>query len=195
MKIFKEEKTIASLIKKNQSIAYTADIDKADLELFAEHSRLWQNYTDMDTDIHNVVAASIKDKELFYHTSILVTTNWNKNGDVFMPEEVWAARYTPIHKPTNLEHTSKIIGHMIGSWAINTDGSKIDNEIQVSELPSKFHILVGSVIYKFLPDNEEYGIQIAALLDSIEKGEKYVSMECRFDDFDYALAKEENIRI
>ena len=53
--------------------------------------------------------ASIKDTDMQYVQSILVTSNWNKNDDIFEPEEIWKAKETPEHKPTNLNHDEKLI--------------------------------------------------------------------------------------
>lgn len=176
------EKDIADKIQSNNSVAYISAIDTD-----FSHKILGVFDEPLDKNINEVVQASLKDEDLFYHTSILVSTTWNNNNDVFTPETVWAARHTPVHKPTNLEHDSnKIVGHMTASWAIDTKGNKISDDIK--KLPSKFHILVGSVIYKLWPKNDDYSIAVASLLKSIKDGEKYVSMECIYDDFDYAFS-------
>lgn len=204
MRIYKDEYSIAHLLHENKTIAYDTYIESSsEFDITPSFSSDSKNLSHLlfkdnneDQKIHNIVMASINDKELFYHKSILVSTTWNKNDDVFTPQEVWRARHTPSHKPTNLEHnSSKIIGHMTSSWAIDTEGNLIDDTLTAEQLPSKFHILVGSVIYKYWPDNEEYSVQVASLLDSIDKGEKFVSMECRFDDFDYALSSDNDLKI
>lgn len=187
---------IAENIQANTSIAYITNIEKANnLVKYNKLELPWSELPWIDQDnyeLSDAITASIKDSELYYHTSILVTTNWNKNDDVFMPPVVWAAKDTPVHKPTNLGHDStKIIGHMTASWAINEEGKTIEATEDVVELPSKFHILVGSVIYKVWPSSEEYEKNIEDLIKEIEAGEKYVSMECTFKNFDYAL-KDEN---
>jgi hypothetical protein len=131
--------------------------------------------------------AGIEDTDLYYTQSILVTTSWNKNDDIFDPKEVWAARSTPNHKPTNLEHNENIIvGHITSNWPIDENGKLIDENTPINELPEKFHILTGSVIYKGYtePDLKERSM---LLIEEIENGEKYVSMECFFKGFDYGL--------
>lgn len=131
--------------------------------------------------------AGIEDKDLYYTQSILVTTSWNKNDDVFDKAEVWDAKNTPIHKPTNLEHNEEIIvGHITSNWPITDDGILIDPSTPAENLPNKYHILTGSVIYtgyteKELKDRSE------KLIAEIENGTKYVSMECFFKGFDYGL--------
>lgn len=192
MEIFKAEAGINKLLD-NKTIAYTTAIKKytdkyPDIRYLCLNKEL--------NDIDKVVLASIKDNDLYYHTSILVTTSWNKNDDIFTPETVWAARNTPVDKPTNLEHdNSKIVGHMTNSWAIDLDGNIIEEEEDLTSLPSKYHILVGSVIYKLWDGNEEYQEKVNSLLQEIEDGKKYVSLECHFSNFDYALANNKELKI
>lgn len=135
----------------------------------------------------NKAFAGIEDTDLYYTQSILVTTSWNKNDDVFDAKEVWAAKSTPNHKPTNLEHDENVIvGHITSNWPIDENGELISENTPLSELPQKFHILTGSVIYKGYtePDLRE---RASTLIEEIENGEKYVSMECFFKGFDYGL--------
>ena len=131
--------------------------------------------------------AGINDKDLYYTQSILVTTNWNKNDDIFDREEVWAAKDTPIHKPTNLEHKeTEIVGHITANWPITEDGVYIDPRTPTENLPDRFHILTASVIYTGFTD-PELGQRASKLISEIESGNKYVSMECFFNGFDYGL--------
>ena len=82
--------------------------------------------------------ASVDDSDLYYTQSILVSSSWNKNDDIFDKNEVWAARHSPEDKPTNLEHDeSVIIGHIVSNWPINEDGSLIDENTSVENLPEK----------------------------------------------------------
>lgn len=132
--------------------------------------------------------ASIKDNDMYYVQSILVSSNWNKNDDIFEPEEIWKAKNTPEHKPTNLNHDEKlIVGHIISNYPITEDGILIDTNTPAENLPKNFHILTGSVIYKAYtdPDLKE---RTKELIGAIENGTKYVSMECYFDNFDYGIS-------
>lgn len=134
--------------------------------------------------------ASYDDSDLYYVQSILVTSSWNKNDDIFSTEEVWAAKNTPEDKPTNLEHDENtIIGHIVSNWSITDDGILIDENTPVENLPEKFHIVTGSVIYKAYT-NPELKERTAKLIAEIENGTKYVSMECMFKGFDYGLINE-----
>jgi len=131
--------------------------------------------------------ASYSDEDLYYVQSILVTSSWNKNDDIFDKTEVWKAKHTPEHKPTNLEHNEDIIiGHIISNWPITEDGDLIDENTPVEDLPNKFHILTGSVIYRGFsnPDLKE---RSENLISQIQAGTKYVSMECFFKGFDYGV--------
>ena len=131
--------------------------------------------------------ASFDDEDLYYVQSILVSSSWNKNDDIFDKTEVWNARHTPEHKPTNLEHNEDdIIGHIISNWPITEDGIMIDENTPVENLPDKYHILTGSVIYKGF-SNPELRSRSEKLIAEIEQGTKYVSMECFFRGFDYGL--------
>lgn len=136
--------------------------------------------------------AGYEDKDLYYVQSILVSSSWNKNDDIFTKEEVWAAKNTPEDKPTNLEHDeSVIIGHIVSNWPIDEKGNKIEENTPISQLPDKFHIVTGSVIYKAY-SSPELKARSANLISEIENGTKYVSMECMFSGFDYGLINEEN---
>ena len=131
--------------------------------------------------------ASYDDNDLYYVQSILVSSNWNKNDDIFDKYEVWNAKNTPEHKPTNLEHNENVIvGHIISNWPITDNGVLIDPETPVENLPDKFHILTGSVIYKAF-SNSELKERADKLISEIENNNKFVSMECLFKGFDYGI--------
>ena len=131
--------------------------------------------------------AALNDNDLYYVQSILVSSNWNKNDDIFDKGEVWLARNTPEDKPTNLEHDeATIIGHITSNWPITEDGNLIDEDTPLQDLPSKYHILTGSVIYRAF-SNPDLKDRAEKLIAEIENGQKYVSMECLFNGFDYGL--------
>lgn len=138
-------------------------------------------------------AKSGRDDSDIYHTySILVTTSWNKNDDVFSKEDVWAARNTPQYKPTNLEHDEKqIVGGIIGNWPVDSNFNILDKNSSVEQLPDVYHLLVSSVIYRQWQD-QEYQARAEELIKNIESGQKFVSMECVFRGFDYAVTGPDN---
>ena len=130
--------------------------------------------------------------DLYYMQSVLVTTGWNKNDDVFDPQETWAARKTAEDKPFNFMHDEKdIIGHITSNRVVDLDGVSIDEE---SNAPNQFEIVTSSVIYTEWSDPEQRE-RIRKLVAGIENGDWYVSMECLFPNFDYALIKGDEQRI
>jgi hypothetical protein len=175
MKIYAQEINdgLSDLIKASASISYASVVEP---------------YSLGNTDIKHIKSlASYDDSDLYYVQSILVTSSWNKNDDIFDSEEVWAARNTPEDKPTNLEHDeSLIIGHITSNWPITEDGILIDENTPIENLPKKYHILTGSVIYKGF-SNQDLRDRAQKLISEIEDGNKFVSMECFFNGFDYGL--------
>ena len=127
--------------------------------------------------------------DLFYLKSILVSTGWNKNDDVFDPGELWKARNTPEDKPFNYMHDEKdIIGHITGNVAVDFDGNELGEN--TTDIPSQFNILTTSVIYTAWSEAEQKQ-RMEKIVSEIEEGKWFVSMECLFPDFDYALVDEE----
>jgi hypothetical protein len=174
MKIFEQEKKdgLEENIKASASFTYACSVESSDVNIKKDEIK---------------ALAGVEDKDLYYTQSILVSTDWNKNDDIFDPKEVWAAKDTPSHKPTNIEHQeSKIVGHIINNWPITEDGVIISNDTPVENLPSKYQVLTASVIYTGFTD-PELRERTSDLIQEIEAGTKYVSMECFFNGFDYGL--------
>lgn len=144
---------------------------------------------------YKAIAENKGQVDLHYLKSILVTTGWNKNDDVFDRAEVWVARTSPEDKPFNYEHDqSQIIGHITSCNAINVDGSKIPDGITIDELPSKFHIATSAVLYKYWEDAEKQQ-RMNEILSEISQGKWFVSMEALFTAFDYAIIEGANSRV
>lgn len=164
--------------------------DKIKASASVSYAALAQPVNDSETTSKikaNKAIAGIDDSDLYYVQSILVTSSWNKNDDIFDKLEVWQARNTPEDKPTNLDHNEEIIiGHITSNWPITEDGILIDPSTPSDNLPDKFHILTGSVIYKGF-SNPELKDRSDKLIAEIENGTKYVSMECYFKGFDYGV--------
>ena len=178
MEIYKQEikDGIADLVQTSASIAYCMPASVA------------RDTAVASSEVVDKIKASANPKQidLYYITSVLVSTGWNKNDDVFNPLETWAARSTPEDKQFNFMHDENdIIGHITGSYIINEDGEKVVSE----EMPSKFDIVTEAVLYNSWtsPENRERMSQIIA---EIEEGKWFVSMECLFAGFDYALLNE-----
>ena len=133
--------------------------------------------------------------DLFYLKSILVSTGWNKNDDVFDRAEIWVSRTTPEDKPFNYEHDqSQIIGHITACKAIAADGNLIAEDISVDELPNKFHITTSAVLYKFWEDPVKQEM-MNKIIDEIAQGKWFVSMEALFSNFDYAVIDGVNSKV
>ena len=178
MLIFDAEKEagLEHQIKTQSSIAYESPI------LLDEKQDLAKAFDNL-----SISTAAMDDKDIYHVYSILVTTSWNKNDDVFDKGEVWAAQNTPKYKPANLEHDERqIVGGIVDNWSVDKDMRVIDKEIDRGSLPDYYHILVASVIYRQWQD-PAYQSRAENLIKEIEAGNKFVSMECLFNGFDYAV--------
>ena len=176
------EDGISELVQADASIAYTCPLNVAD-PTEEEKSKI--------AAFVKAQAASNKGQsDLYYLDSVLVTTCWNKNDDVFDKSEVWAARNTPEDKPFNIEHDeNEIIGHITGNWIIDEQGRTVKEDSSAEGLPDTYHIVTSSVMYRHWTDPKLIE-RTTELIGQIEAGNKFVSMECLFTDFDYALASD-----
>lgn len=182
----------------NNLLIYPREIqDGIDSLMLAKGNRVLCNALPSAVDIQNdkilqAVAAQELQPDLYYMNSILVTTNWNLNDDVFIPSHTWAARFSPEDKPLNIEHKAlDIIGHQTGNVAVDDAMNIIPDNTPISALPNKFHIVINSVIYTRL-DDEAKQKEISRIIAEMARSKWYISMECYFSDFDYALISKEN---
>mgnify|MGYP003664588374 FL=1 len=171
---------IQDLVENNCTIAYCAPID---LEITDEEKAIALSHT---------VADNKEDKQfdLYYLSSVLVSSGWNKNDDVFDPQEMWAARSTPEDKQFNYMHDEKdIIGHITGNYVVDFSGKSLDGAVDWSQAgsPEDFNIITNAVLYRSWSDMDLQA-RMANLIEEIEEGNRwFVSMECLFPSFDYAL--------
>lgn len=178
MKIYQQEilDGLSESIKANASIAYCAP------------ATLIEDSKNVSYKIIDKIKASSNPNQidLYYIKSVLVSTGWNKNDDVFDSKQTWAARSTPEDKQFNFMHNENdIIGHITGSYVVDRNGNKIDeSEDQTS--PQEFDIITEAVLYNSWtnPDNRD---RMQKIISEIEQGKWFVSMECLFSGFDYAL--------
>ena len=135
------------------------------------------------------VASNENQFDLHYIYTILATTGWNRNDDVFDRNEMWSARNTAEDKPFNKGHDpNNIIGHITGNAVVDENYNLIENYSQTDSLPDKFHVLTSAVIYKHVSSRDEkLTLATQSLLEEIHEGKWFVSMEALFSDFDYAL--------
>lgn len=136
------------------------------------------------------IATNLSLPDLFPVKGILATTGDNLNDDFFEVEETIAAKDTPINKPFNFEHkSSDIIGHMTGSCLLDHDGNLIGEEI-----PDSFDVGFSAVLYRHFSDNknkqERTDKILKALAEPTEDDKWFVSMECRFNGFNYVMFPE-----
>lgn len=143
--------------------------------------------------------------DLLYMRSVLVSTGSNKNDDVFLPEEMWRARFSPTLKFVNWEHNSgreattqelasnpkqvvvgnQIIGVMYNSFVTDENGVIIDEEkVEASDfkIPRNFHIVDEAVIYK-----GAFPTVAARIEKGANEGNLFVSMEAYFSGYDYLV--------
>lgn len=151
------------------------------------------------------LATNLNQFDLLYLDSVLVTAGlkmdperktpfgWNHNDDVFDPLEVWAARSTPEDKPFNYGHDcADIIGHITSCHAEDLAGETLPPD-SVS-VPDPFNIVTGAVLYRHWAKAELQG-RMDEIIEGLPKGDYFVSMECLFASFDYALADKSGVQI
>lgn len=186
MKIFEVEKRdgIAEIIKSQASIRYQS------VAKLVETPHTGFNLK----AVANAIASANKGQiDLHYLSTVLVSTGWNKNDDVFLADQVWAARTTPEDKPFNFMHDEKdIIGHITGSYVVDLEGNVIAGEAESA--PKDFEIVTESVLYKHWND-AELQKRMDSIIAEIGQDAWYVSMECLFSGFNYALISPEGEQI
>ena len=177
---------IGELVKSTASVAYcsAATLKKSEVP-FPELKDL----TDIELEKLGIAKAENKDQiDLHYIESVLVSCGWNKNDDVFLAKSTWEARNTPEDKQFNFMHDENdIIGHITGSYVLTKDGKAVADD---SDMPEDFDIISQAVLYNSWTgaENRERMQQIIA---EIKEGKWFVSMECLFSGFDYALTDSE----
>lgn len=186
------EAGLAHAIQANASIAYQAPLEPLEWsEPLA--GALTREAIERAVAALGRVPDSHEDPELFYMKDVLVTSGWNLNDDVFDRLELWLARSTSVDKPLNFEHDqSDILGHIVAAQAVDADMAALADDLAVDDLPDRFHIVNGSVIYRHIGDLARRE-RIERTIAEIQKGEWAVSMEALFRGFDYAVRDPEGV--
>ena len=178
IKIFQKEidDGIGELVKSTASVAYCSAATIQE---------------DIPEEVVAKAVAENKDQiDLYYLESVLVSTGWNKNDDVFTSDATWAARSTPEDKQFNFMHDENdIIGHITGSYVLTKDGKALADD---AEAPEEFDIISQAVLYNSWT-GEENRDRMGKIIAEIQEGKWYVSMECLFSGFDYALIDEKGV--
>jgi hypothetical protein len=183
MKVYQQEilDGLSEQVKAQASIAYCAP---AVIVTNIDSDQTWNISR---SNIDKIKASSNPDQiDLYYLKSILVSTGWNKNDDVFDPQQTWAAKNTPEDKQFNFMHNENdIIGHITGSYVIDRNGNKILSE-EAENPPAEFDIVTEAVLYNSWtnPENRE---RMRKIIAEIEESKWFVSMECLFAGFDYSV--------
>ena len=134
--------------------------------------------------LNNAKGTNLEQFDLYYLKSVLVSTGWNNNDDVFDIGETWAARNTPEDKQFNFMHDeTDIIGHITDNYVLNKNGKVVsDEQLDISE---DFDIITTAVLYNSW-GSLELQERMNSLIADIKDGKWFVSMECLFAGFDYA---------
>jgi len=185
IKIYQKEidDGVGDLVKSTASVAYCAEATLHQGDVNAAKDVI------SDKEILDKILAENKDQiDLYYLESVLVSTGWNKNDDVFLSKATWEARDTPEDKQFNFMHDENdIIGHITGSYVLSKDGKTVADDAQ---MPDEFDIVTQAVLYNSWTglENQE---RMSKIIAEIKDGKWYVSMECLFAGFDYALIDKE----
>jgi uncharacterized coiled-coil protein SlyX len=147
-------------------------------------------------------AAQANDSEELYRMlSVLVSVGWNLNDEVFLKDRMWAARNTPEDKRFDYRHKDQdILGHIVGNYVVDNAGNVIPDDTKEEDLPDEFHIVAETVIYKDWKDEDQQKrvdtiiaeIETALASEDGKDTKWYVSMECNFYGFDYAIKDRNN---
>lgn len=134
--------------------------------------------------------------DLYYFKSVLFSSCWNGNDELFLPSEVWHSRNTAKDKPVNYEHTcDDIIGHMTNSYVVDDKTELVADNSEIDKLPELIHVVNQAVLYKCW-DKKDKQERIDIILSEIADNKWFVSVECLFPDFDYVLKdKQNNLKI
>lgn len=181
--IYKAEKGLEELILQNNSVAYLTDVKQ--VEPFSLDEKFFEQH-----------AQASKVDDLVYMRSLLASAGWNDNQDVFDIIELWNARHSPKDKPVNVGHDfTDIVGHMTASVVVDDENKIVADSACADDLPNSIHVIDNFVLYKIWPKDPDKQERMDELLQAIAENKKFVSMECLFTNFDYALAGKEGIRL
>tara|TARA_R100001163_G_scaffold15205_1_gene13825 strand:+ start:8237 stop:9856 length:1620 start_codon:yes stop_codon:yes gene_type:complete len=191
MKVYAQEieDGLQDAIQNNNTVAYCSPVMSKEDLIEATASELESDH-EVALSFMGAKAENKEQIDLYYLSSVLVSTGWNKNDDVFDAQEMWDARSTPEDKQFNYMHNeADIIGHITGNYIVDFDGNVMDSQAEWEEAgsPEKFNIITNAVLYKSWSD-PSLRERMNNIVEEIEEGNKwFVSMECLFPNFDYAL--------
>jgi len=136
----------------------------------------------------------VNQEDLLHVRSTMVTSGANRNKDFFLKDELWAARKSPLHKPSDWDHDRKrIVGHIYRVEARTIEGEELDLEADRPTLKDgtlydgDFELIVDKVVYAaLLPEYAEAIKRLSAM------GQLHVSMEAWFDSYDFVTWEDDS---
>jgi len=151
--------------KQKENIINKIDVEKA------------RNIEDLDLENPNML------RMLCVHTS----TGFNKNDHYFIPKELFAAKDTVMYQMVDWEHDrEEVVGCIIGYATTTFDGAEFTAaDIEIDE-NAEFDLQTEIGIW--LHRKEDIANEI---LKRYEEDRLFVSMECTFEDFDFAIESPE----
>ncbi len=191
MKVYAQEieDGLQDVIQDSNTVAYCSPVMSKEDLIEATASEL-ESDNKVALSFMGAEAENKEQIDLYYLSSVLVSTGWNKNDDVFDAQEMWNARSTPEDKQFNYMHNeADIIGHITGNYIVDFDGNVVESQAEWEEAgsPEEFNIITNAVLYKSWSD-PSLRERMNTIVEEIEEGSKwFVSMECLFPNFDYAL--------
>jgi hypothetical protein len=200
MKVFEGEKEIASLLVNNKT--------KCDSTLVTDISVKTDSLNNVCKGNACAIASIAPDgykptDDVTALSSILVSDIWNANDDVFTSEEILSRYSTAKFKPINWMHKgsedteNENIGVMLETTLVEGDVPEV-NIIKADEsscknprsCSGKIHVKQDGIIWSgYFPTYAQ------KIKKGIEDGKLFVSMECFFEDFGYALRKDDDSEI
>ena len=195
MNIYESEKHIENLIENNKVTCES----KILLDFSVNVSKMLSEASiNPCTESCKAAIANTTD-DVMPFSSLLVTDLWNRNDDVFTTREIVQSYSTAKYKPINWMHRGS------EDRENETIGVMVNSDLVTGPV-TKLHPLTEDIGEKFLQDKTSGNIHIkqdgliwsayfpsyaASIQRGIENKDLYVSMECFFDDFGYALRKDE----
>ena len=198
MDIFEDEKAIADLVSVNK-ISHDSQII---INANADVKKLNNICKGNACTIASIAPKDYKPTDdVTPISSILVTDIWNANNDVFTAEEILGRYETAKFKPINWMHKgsedteNENIGVMLDTTLVYGDVPEINiikgaEDIKCDNLRTcsgKVHIKQDGIIW-----SGYFPTYASKINKGIKNGTLFVSMECFFDGFGYALRKNED---
>lgn len=194
MKVFEGEKEIASLVANNKT--------KCESTLVTDISVKTESLNNVCKGnacaIASIAPSGYKPTDdVTVLSSILVSDIWNANDDVFTSEEILSRYSTAKFKPINWMHKgsedteNENIGVMLETTLVEGDVPEV-NIIKAEDAScsdpracsGKIHVKQDGIIWSgYFPTYAQ------KIKKGIQDGKLFVSMECFFEDFGYALRK------